>query len=60
MRRLGLKFGALPPSLQPRLLELFKAHEEATEAQRGDMTAIMNVTRDIAEQLPGGWDDKQV
>lgn len=60
MRRLGLKFGALPSSLQPQLLELFKAHEEAAAAQQGDKTAIANIAEDIAEKLPGGWSVKQV
>lgn len=60
MRRLGLKFGALPSSLQPQLLELFKAHEESAAAQQGDKTAIANIAEDIAEKLPGGWSVKQV
>jgi hypothetical protein len=60
MRRLGLKFGVLPASLQPQLLELFRSHEESVAAQRGDRMAITNVTQDVAEKLPGGWSEKQV
>jgi hypothetical protein len=60
MRRLGLKFGALPSTLEPKLLEMFRAHEQSGAAARGDRTAITDVSRDIAEELPGGWSDKQV
>lgn len=60
MRRLGLKFGALPPSLQPRLLELFRGHEQAAAAGRGERGAVAAVAADVAAELPGGWSDKQV
>lgn len=60
MRRLGLKFGTLPATLEPKLLEMFRGHEQSGAAARGDRSAINDVSRDIAEELPGGWSDKQV
>lgn len=51
LRRLGLRFGALPPWLAPRLAALWAAHKAA-----GGEAAYAAV----AAELPGGWDAKQV
>eukprot|EP00775_Hariotina_reticulata_P007688 gene7688-7888_t len=51
LRRLGLKFGSLPPWLRPRLHQLWKQHREEGPAAAAAA---------IAGALAGGWSDKQV
>lgn len=51
MKRLGLKFGELPDSLQQQLHQLWQQYRD-----EGQATAVDK----IAQELPGGWNDKQV
>jgi hypothetical protein len=51
MKRLGLKFGQLPPSLLQQLHQLWQENRD------GGLAAAAAV---IADNLPGGWTDKQV
>jgi hypothetical protein len=60
LKRLGLKFGALPGALRPQLLELFQGHSDAAAARAGERAALNAVADAIAQQLPGGWSAKQV
>jgi hypothetical protein len=51
MKRLGLKFGQLPHSLLQQLHQLWQENRD------GGIAAAAAV---IADNLPGGWTDKQV
>jgi hypothetical protein len=51
LRRLGLKFGSLPPWMRPHLHQLWQQHREAGAAAAAAA---------IATALPGGWSEQQV
>ena len=51
LKRLGLKWGALPPSLLPKLRQLYAQYQGIAGGARYEK---------IAEELPGGWSNKQV
>ncbi|WIA44049.1 hypothetical protein OEZ86_010416 [Tetradesmus obliquus] len=51
MKRLGLKFGRLPPSLMRQLHQLWQENRDS---------GIATAAAVIAQDLPGGWNEKQV